>query len=166
MAGRAGTTKRISAPSQRDLSEVIDSLRSIVRELRLAGRVAEQALGLSSAQLFILQALSETSELSINELAERTFTHQSSVSMVVARLVTSKLVVRKTTKTDGRKASVSLTAAGRAMLKRSPDAGQARLITALSSMRRGDLSILSDHLGELAHLMEAAPRERSGVLGG
>jgi DNA-binding MarR family transcriptional regulator len=137
-----------------DLSDVIDSIRSIIQTLRIAGREAEQRLGISSAQLFILQALHESPELSINELAERTFTHQSSVSIVVARLVDAKLVTRKAARQDGRRVAVSLTAAGRAMLKRSPDAGQARLIRALSGMPRSELSSLADNLGALTEILD------------
>jgi DNA-binding MarR family transcriptional regulator len=155
----------MSRESRADLAQVIDSIRSIIQELRIAGREAEQKLGLSSAQLFVLQALSDSPELSVNELAERTFTHQSSVSMVVARLVTAKLVTRKTTREDARRVSVALTAAGRAVVRKSPDAGQVRLIHALSDMSRSDLSDLARNLTTVSTLLEDAPRERIGKAG-
>jgi DNA-binding MarR family transcriptional regulator len=136
-----------------DMTNVVDSIRAIVKALRDSGRDAEQKLGITSAQLYVLQQLKEQ-PASINELASRTFTHQSSVSMVVARLVENRLVTRTASRGDARKLSISLTAAGRAILKKSPDAAQARLINALRAMPRNDLKALSDHLGALTRIME------------
>mgnify|MGYP003693778817 CR=1 FL=1 len=71
----------ISSPHAR---EVLDAIRRIVQALRESSRAAEKRVGLSSAQLFVLQTLAESPGLSLNELAERTRTHQSSVSAVVS----------------------------------------------------------------------------------
>jgi DNA-binding MarR family transcriptional regulator len=60
------------------------SLRKIVRFLRLADRAAEAAVGLSAAQLFVLQTLASQPAASLAEVADRTLTDQSSVSTVVA----------------------------------------------------------------------------------
>jgi DNA-binding MarR family transcriptional regulator len=151
----------MSPEARADLTDVIDSIRSIIRTLRISGREAEQKLGISSAQLFILQALCDSPALSINELADATFTHQSSVSMVVARLAEGKLVTRNTAANDARKVVVSLTSAGRAMLKRSPDAGQAKLVRALGSLPRAELSALADNLTALTAMVESQARDPS-----
>ena len=136
-----------------DISTVVESIRAIVKSLRDSGRDAEQKLGLTSAQLYVLQELRE-SPASINELAARTYTHQSSVSMVVARLVENKLVPRAYARGDARKLSISLTPAGRNLLRRSPDAAQTRLIKALRGMSRADLKALSSQLENLVDLLE------------
>ena len=160
MGTRLQQLKSPMSPGARsDLTDVIDSIRSIIRTLRVSGREAEQKLGISSAQLFILQALRETRELSINELADLTFTHQSSVSMVVARLAEGKLVARRSAENDARKVVVSLTPAGRAMLKRSPDAGQAKLVRALGSLPRAELAALADKLNALTTMVENQGRD-------
>jgi Transcriptional regulators len=151
----------MSADARADLTDVIDSIRSIIRTLRVSGREAEQKLGISSAQLFILQALRDTPDLSINELADLTFTHQSSVSMVVARLADGNLVTRGGAVDDGRKVVVSLTPAGRAMLKRSPDAGQAKLVRALGALPRSSLATLADNLSALTAMVESQASEAS-----
>src|SRR5881296_2175368 len=65
-----------------DSQRILDSIRRLVRLLRLADRAAQNELGLSGAQLFVLQELGKTPSLSLNELAERTRTDQSSVSVV------------------------------------------------------------------------------------
>src|SRR5438105_4636272 len=106
---------------------VLDGIRHIVRTLREASRAAERSVGLSAAQLFVMQRLAGTGSLSVNELAERTLTHQSSVSVVVAKLAQRGLVERQRAATDARRLEVSLTAAGRAALSRAPAATQDRL---------------------------------------
>ena len=135
-----------------DMSVVVDSIRALVKGLRDSGRDAEQKLGITSAQLYVLQELREK-PASINELAARTYTHQSSVSMVVGRLVENRLVTRSISRADARRVSISLTAAGRAVLRRSPDAAQTRIITALRAMPRGDLKSLAEQLDNLTQIM-------------
>jgi DNA-binding MarR family transcriptional regulator len=115
--------------------QVLDAIRRIVRVLRESSRVSERAVGLSAAQLFVLQRLAGATTLSVNELAARTLTHQSSVSVVVSRLVARGLVARRASAADGRRVEVGLTTAGRELLRRSPAGpAQDRLIAGLQLM--------------------------------
>ena len=70
-----------SKKTKKATQNILDSIRRIVHGLRVSSKIAEKELGISGAQLFILQKLSQSNRLSINELAERTLTHQSSVSV-------------------------------------------------------------------------------------
>src|SRR3954454_6799254 len=92
-----------------DIRTVMDSIRRIVRLLRVSARVSERTVGISGAQLFVLQQLADAGPCSIKELAERTLTHQSSVSVVVSRLIERGLVSRRASESDGRRAEVTLT---------------------------------------------------------
>ena len=112
----------------------IDSLRRLVQALRTASHHAWSELGVSGAQLFVLQQLGEAAPLSLSALAERTHTHASSVSVVVARLVQRGLVARRAAADDARRAELSLTAAGRRLLERAPTPVQARLLAAPASL--------------------------------
>ena len=134
------------------MASVVESLRAIVKGLRDSGRDTEQKHGITSAQLYVLQELRDGAA-SINELAARTYTHQSSVSMVVARLVENKLVTRSASPTDARRVLITLTAGGRAILRRAPDAAQTRIVTALRSLSKSDLRSLSEQLGNLTRIM-------------
>jgi len=95
---------------------------------------AEQATGLSGAQLFVLQQLAEAPARSLNELAVRTRTHQSSVSTVVTRLVSRGLVSGRRAAADNRRLLLQLTPAGRALLAKAPETAQSRIIAALEKM--------------------------------
>lgn len=143
----------IGRHAQADVATVVDSIRSVVQSLRISGREAEQKLGISGAQLFVLEELANGPALSINELAARTFTHQSSASMVVSRLVERRLVTRVADRGDARKLSISLTAPGRALLKKAPHAVQTTLVEGLRTLSRADLKQLARNLSLLTDIM-------------
>jgi len=153
MAAEARGDQERRSDQRTDIGGVVDSIRAIVKSLRDSGRDTEQRFGITSAQLYVLQELKD-SPASINELAVRTYTHQSSVSMVVARLVENKLVTRNAARGDARKLSISLTPAGRDFLRRAPDVAQMRLVNALRGLSRSDLKMLSAQLGNLVSIMD------------
>ena len=134
-----------------DTRRVLDSIRRIVRVLRLASREAEKRVGLSAAQLFVLQKLAEGGVLSVNELAVRTHTHQSSVSVVVRRLVEQGYADRVRSLSDARQAEVSVTASGKAILRSAPTAAQDQILAALDQMSAADVHVLADAMDKLVH---------------
>lgn len=132
-----------------DPRRIADSVRRIVRALRLASRRAEARFGLTSAQLFVLQALKDGSALTVNELGERTYTHQSSVSTVLAKLAARGLLSRTRSRSDARRKEVRITARGRRLLERRIELGQSRLfagIAKLSGRERRTLAVLLEKL--------------------
>ena len=86
-----------------EVRAALDAVRRIVQALRVAGRDGERRTGLSSAQLFALQQIAEHPSVSINDLAALTFTHQSSVSVVIQRLVRQRLVAKVPASDDRRR---------------------------------------------------------------
>jgi len=121
-----------------DVAAAVDALRRLVQELRASSVAAERRGGLSGAQLFVLEQLAEAPAASLNELAARTLTHQSSVSVVVSRLVKRGLVERVADSTDARRRVIELTTAGRAILRSAPATFQAKLIGALEGLSAAD----------------------------
>jgi len=156
--GRVSTRKAAPPPPapSAESSSVLDDLRRIVRVLRESSRAAEQHLGVSGAQLFVLRSLADVPSLSLNELATRTRTHQSTVSVVVKRLVESGLVVRETSEVDARRLELSLSRRGRALLERAPLAAQDRLIRGIERLSAAERRALSVSLRGLVVAMEIA----------
>ncbi|RKH97091.1 MarR family winged helix-turn-helix transcriptional regulator [Corallococcus sp. AB038B] len=118
-----------------EVRAAMDGVRRLVRLLRVSARASERLVGISGAQLFILQELAESGPCSINTLAERTLTHQSSVSVVVTRLIEQGLVSRRRSDEDGRRVEVALEPKGRALIRKAPPMAQARLISGLRGMK-------------------------------
>jgi DNA-binding MarR family transcriptional regulator len=123
-----------AAADQRAVADVMNGIRAIVRALRLNTRAIERQLGISLAQLWVLQILKEKPAESLNELALATATHQSSVSVVVRRLVDAALVTRATASDDKRRVRIELTEAGRSLLAKAPKTVQVELMTGLQRL--------------------------------
>jgi DNA-binding MarR family transcriptional regulator len=117
-----------------DLQLLLDSIRRIVQTLNTSSREIEKKLGISMAQLFVLQELTDGETFSINELASRTFTHQSSVSVVVQKLKERRLVVSKSSPSDARKMEIGISVEGKKLLRKAPNAAQNLFISAFNEM--------------------------------
>jgi DNA-binding MarR family transcriptional regulator len=100
--------------------------------------------------LFVLSKLGETGCSSLNELADRTFTHQSTVSTVVSKLVDQRLIAREAAPEDRRRLTLALTARGRRVLASAPDAAQDALIAAVAALAPAPRRLLGRTLGQLA----------------
>lgn len=140
-----------SAAFPQDVRTALDAFRRIIQALRTAARETERHVGLSTAQLFALQQLANNPGASVNELAARTFTHQSSVSVVVQRLVQRRLVQKVTSKDDRRRVRLALTDSGRAVLRRSPEPVQDRLIAGIAALSEDRRHTIAEALDEIAH---------------
>jgi len=147
---------RSSGADDASVTQILDALRRMTRHLRVADRQAERRLGISGAQLFTLQQLARSPAQSINDLADLTHTHQSSVSVVVRRLVDHGLVTRRQGADDARRVELRISGAGQTLLRRSPVTPQARLIAALERMPSAARTKLSELLDHVVNEMGAA----------
>jgi DNA-binding MarR family transcriptional regulator len=147
--GRPAISPKV-ADSDHDLTGILDALSAIAGALRIGSRLVERRLGISGAQLFVLRKLADGPAASLNELAARTFTHQSSVSVVVRRLVARGLVARTTYADDARRVMITLTPAGRALLRKAPEPIQTRLLASVKRLSRSERKALAQSLARLA----------------
>jgi DNA-binding MarR family transcriptional regulator len=138
------------------LTAALDALRRIVRVLRQSSARTERELGIGGAQAFVLHQLAASPAGSVNELAERTYTHQSSVSVVVRRLVEQGLVARRPAADDARRRELRLTTAGRRLVESAPLPAQVRLIQGLGALGGEELPRLSRSLRRVVQGMGAA----------
>lgn len=146
--GRPVGSLRAASPD-RDLAAALAALNALVDALRVGSRGIERRLGISGAQLFVLQKLAEGPVGSLNELAARTFTHQSSVSVVVTRLVARGLVARTAFPDDARRVTLALTSRGRALLRKAPETLQSRLLASFERLSRSERKTLVEGLQRL-----------------
>ena len=118
-------------------------------------RKMEKTYGLTAAQLFVLQTLVKSSHpLSVGELASRTYTHQSSVSTVLARLIEKGLINCSSSKEDSRMKEVSLTKKGEKTLSKPVPTLQERLADAIRKMSKKQRSQLVKGLAKWVQLAE------------
>lgn len=143
------TTRNPRRPAPRpesddDSRRVMDALRRIVRALSAGARGTarrgggarggDTRGGVSGAQAFVLRQVHAAPGLTIGELAARTFTGQSAVSEVVARLVARGLVARRPGASDARQTTLTATEAGRRAIRTIPPTAQEALASALGAI--------------------------------
>jgi DNA-binding MarR family transcriptional regulator len=151
-----GTNIITPIPTTPHVAKTLAAIRRLVRTLRTSATDVERETGLSSAQSFVLQLLRIAPAESMNDLADRTMTDQSSVSVVVSRLESKKLAARTHSPTDARRTRVTITDAGRDLLDGKQPSVQTRLIRALECMHPDALLSLEHELTQLTALMGAA----------
>src|SRR5579872_3031943 len=151
----------LAAPPLRDESaRALECIRRLVTVLGESARAVEQRTGVTNAQLFVLRLLArsqETDGLTINALAARTLTQQSTVSLLVQRLEGKGYVERQRAPADARRVLVRLTRAGRAIARRAPEPPLARMLRSLDTLPGEELQALIRGLGSLLKAMKAPP---------
>lgn len=135
---------------------VLRALRTLIGALSRSARTIEARTGVTNAQVFILQQLQTEEALCINALAARACTGQSAVSIVVRRLVRRGLVSRRRSAADGRHVVVSLTVAGRALVRQAPEPPTAHMLAAVGRLDHRDLRALARGLTALVTAMGIA----------
>jgi DNA-binding MarR family transcriptional regulator len=127
-----------------DSQRILDSVRRLVRYLRINDRAAQTKVGLSGAQLFVMRELGRTPSMSLSQLAQRTLTDQSSVSVVVTRLVDAGYVTRDRDTHDARRLVLNLTKSGKTVLQHAPAPPQERLVEVIEEFSASDRKRFAD----------------------
>ena len=148
----------MASTRQRSRTHTLDAIRALVGALARSARSVERRTGVTTAQLFVLRQLAESDTLSLSEIADRTLTRQSTVSVVVARLVAKGLVRRERAADDRRRLELSLTPAGRRLVGRAPEPTTGRLLAALDQLTNEQLRSLSTGLDALIAVLGVEPR--------
>ena len=157
-------TKRRDPKAADDAKTILNRVRQLVRLLRLFEREAQSRYGIGAAQMFILHVLEHEDDLSLGMLADRTATDQSSASLAVGRLVEDGYIRRTQSAQDRRQVRLSLTARGRAVVRRSPPAAQERIIESVRRMPANGRARLVSLLDSLIAGLGEEGAERAPML--
>jgi MarR family transcriptional regulator, lower aerobic nicotinate degradation pathway regulator len=153
MMARKRTKTTAAAEADRQVTAILNALRRLIRAARAAAQRAEQGVWISGAQQFVLEQLAQAPAPSLNDLAARTHTHKSSVSVVVSRLVARGLVRRRRSAGDRRGIELAISPAGRAVLRRVPQSAQARFLEALYELRASERAALEAGLERFTEVL-------------
>jgi len=110
------------------------------------------------AQVELLQTLAEMAPARIGDLADRLHLASSTVSGLIAQMISGGLVRRQTNRADRRAAVVTLTPAGRARLAEWEQAHQRRIGGAFEQLSSADREAIDLALPALRRLTELLGR--------
>jgi DNA-binding MarR family transcriptional regulator len=143
----------------KDQDKAFRSIRALVAALQTSARAVEERTGLTNAQLFLLRQIAGGDGLTINDLSQRTSAAQSSVSVVVARLVRAGHVKRGRVAEDGRRVTLTATARGRTTVRKAPPPATERLLEALGAITGAEARSISRGIGALLGRLGAREEE-------
>src|ERR1035437_8183879 len=150
-------THKHSRNSAAARAQALKGVRTLVAALSQSARAVERRTGVTNAQLFLLQQLAEAASRSVNDLAALGLTQQSTVSIVVARLVRAGLAAKRRSAEDGRVAVISITPKGRRLLAHAPVPPTSELLRAIEALSDRDARSLADGLGALVDALGLSP---------
>lgn len=150
----------VRAADARALTDVVTRLR---RALRRSIRTEYPWEARPVAQVEVLQSLQDSGPSRVGDVAERLRLAQSTVSVLVARLVGEGLLERGADPGDRRAAVVGLSAAGRADLRAWDAAHRRRIGRALRTLPAADQAAVVAALPALARLVTALDDEGEPV---
>ena len=146
------------------MDDSLIALRRILRATELYARDLAHAVGLTPAQLRVLQIVDELDSVTPKALATQMGVSQATVSALVAKLVAQNLVERVPSQQDRRQTNVTVTKDGRARLDRAPDALQQRYVRAFLDMADWEQAQLVATLERVADMLDAHSLDASPVL--
>ena len=137
------------------ISEVMQSLRRIIKSLQDYSQTVSSHFGITGPQLWALKTIYQRGSLSLGELSKGMYLHPSTISGVVDRLEKKGFVLRDRTEKDRRVVKVCLTPKGKMLVRRAPNPVQGKMIYGLRKLKKEKLNLIYESVQELVGIMEA-----------
>lgn len=127
-------------------TDILISIRKIIRSINLEGKRIEKEYGISIPQLLCLNYLNEKENFQAaqKEIKEFLQLNASTVTGIIKRLEHKGLVARLPKQKDKRLGLIVLTAQGKSVLERSPEPLHEQLTLKLKQLSQEDLGKLQD----------------------
>ena len=151
--GARRPVKAASGGRQDPTTLALNGIRALVEALSRSARTVERRTGLTNAQLFLLGLVADRGAVTIGQLAIGARTTAATTSVVAGRLVTRGYLQKVRSSTDRRSSLLTLTPAGRAVVRRVPVPATSKLLAALKRIGPRDLRALTVGLVALTQAM-------------
>jgi len=146
------------------IEDVLIALRRIIRAADLHSKHLVKTAGLTGPQLLLLQAIRDSGDAKVGELAKAVNLSQATVTTILDRLEKRGLVYRQRSTVDKRKVYTYLTDDGLRLLHDSPMLLQDHFIRRFEDLRDWEQSQILSSLQRLAQMMDAEHIDASPYL--
>ena len=126
--------------------ETLVQFRLIFNALQRQLSTVEKSFGISGSQIAILHEIAKNPNIGTSELSKRLHIHQSTCSLVIAKLIKKKLITKIQSKDDHRMVMLKLNEAALKLLKKVPKPTEGLLTDALKSLTSAQLNELKKDL--------------------
>ncbi len=147
------------ATSEDITKKIVTLIRRYVQLRAVHTRELAKNYGLSVSQLLCLQCLSENGKMSMSDIAQNIMVNVSTVTGIVDRLESKRLIERRRDAADRRVISIALTQEGWALARNSPPAVHHKIVRAVQTLSESERDEIFRALDSMSRLIEANDRD-------
>jgi DNA-binding MarR family transcriptional regulator len=146
--------------------DVLVSLRRIIRANDLHSRKLGRETGLTTPQLVVMRSIedAESEAPTISEISRRVSLSQATVTNILNRLESQKLVRRQRSAADKRRVNLSVTPAGRKLLQNAPQPLQEGFVVRFNQLADWEQHLIVSSLARIAAMMDAEDLDAAPLL--
>lgn len=144
--------------------DVLVSLRRIIRANDLHSRKLGRETGLTTPQLVVMRAIESTEAPTVSEISRLVSLSQATVTNILNRLESQKLILRRRCETDKRRVILSVTAQGRKLLRSAPQPLQEGFILRFNQLSDWEQHLIVSSLARIAAMMDAEDLDAAPLL--
>lgn len=140
-------------------SQIVASIRRIIRAIDLHSRHLAEEFGLTGPQLSVLQAVARHPESTPGAIAREVRLSPATLTGILSRLERQELLRREPGEADRRTVRLALTAGGHRTLEQAPSLLQDRFREELARLEGWERSMILSVLDRIATMMDAESLE-------
>jgi DNA-binding MarR family transcriptional regulator len=144
--------------------EFLIALRKIIQAIDIHSRMLNKSFGLTGPQLIVLQEISKQDKISITPLSKITSLSQATVTDITKRLEKKGYLLRRKREDDKRSVSLSLSEAGKEIIKGLPPLLQKTFTQQFSKIKDWEQLMILSSFERVVSLMSAEEIEASPMM--
>lgn len=144
--------------------ELLVALRKVIRAIDMRSRQLSKEVGLTGPQLLILQKVGKQTGVMVREIADDINLSSATVTNILDRMESKKLIERIRSTEDKRKVGVFITDEGKQALSTAPMPLQEHFTTRFNALEEWEQSQMVATLQHIASMMDAQDVDASPML--
>jgi DNA-binding MarR family transcriptional regulator len=145
-------------------NHVLIALRRIIRATDLHSRALDRQTGLTTPQLMVIRAVKELQQPTVTAIASSVSLSQATVTIILNRLESKRLVRRERSNSDRRARLIHLTAAGTKLWKSAPQPLQDSFTERFRALPERNRKQIVHALEQVADMMDARQLDAAPLL--
>jgi DNA-binding MarR family transcriptional regulator len=127
------------ADRKETLSESVEMLHRMFQAVDIFSRQTLRDFGVTGPQIWALRTIEDADVVNMGDIAQRMHLHMSTVTGIIDRLESAKLVTRERSASDARVMELRLTPKGRAILAKAPEPPRSKAARGLQRLTPKEL---------------------------
>ncbi len=145
-------------------NSVLIAIRKITQSISLNSKSLVKRVGLTGPQLLVLQAVAQSDEAPVGEVAKTVSLSQGTVTGIMERLEKRGFVSRKRSDFDRRRVLVRITEAGMQTLETAPPLMQEAFVERFNNLQDWEQTMVLSSLQRLVAIMDAKSIQAAPIL--